>query len=333
MRHVLTAILTLVSASALAQDAPPLRLDSRATLSLGVENDSFGGGTDRNYSSGLLLAIGSASADLPQPLAWLDRQLDILQGPGVLRWGASLNHAIFTPQNIRARVPDPLDRPYAGLLLGSLSLHRVTPRSLSTVELQAGILGPAAGGEQVQNSFHALIGSPKARGWSYQLSNTFVAALALDRKWRVPVAQWGGVSVEAVPSASLTAGNLNVYGGLGGILRFGQGLEADFGPPRIRPSLAGSAFFQPSEDRPRDALGWYVFGGVEGRLVAHDITLAGTGGRSVDARPAVADFSAGAAVIWRGMRLSYTQVWRTEEFYGQRGGMQNFGSINLSFRF
>jgi hypothetical protein len=31
--------------------------------------------------------------------------------------------------------------------------------------------------------------------------------------------------------------------------------------------------------------------------------------------------------------LSYSQVWRSEEFYGQRGGAQSFGSVGATFRF
>ena len=48
--------------------------------------------------------------------------------------------------------------------------------------------------------------------------------------------------------------------------------------------------------------------------------------------PLVGEATAGAAVFWRGTRLTYTQVVRSEEFYGQRG-TQTFGSISLSFRF
>ncbi len=79
-----------------------------------------------------------------------------------------------------------------------------------------------------------------------------------------------------------------------------------------------------------------MFGGVETRLVANDVLLDGNSfnrSRGVDRRPAVADFQVGAAVVWRGARVGYTQVWRTEEFYGQRGGLQQFGSVNVSFRF
>lgn len=330
------ALITAAAAPALAQEPPaPPRPDSRGSLSLAVENDLFGG-SDRYYSNGLQLSWRSASGNLPQPLSWLDRQLDFLQGPGVLRWGVALGHSIFTPRDTQAEVPDPRDRPYAGLLLGSVSLHRVTANSLSTLEFQAGLVGPSAGGRFVQNNWHTLIGVPEARGWRSQLRDEFVAAGVLDRKRRVRLGAAGPVEFELLPSATASIGNLQSYAALGGLLRVGQGLEADFGPARIRPALAGSAFFQPAPGAPRDRLGWYLFGGVEGRGVINDITLDGNSfdrSRGVDRRPFVADLQVGAALIWRGVRVTYTQVWRTEEFYGQRGGMQEFGSVNVSFRF
>lgn len=162
-----------------------------------------------------------------------------------------------------------------------------------------------------------------------------MAAGLLDRKRRVRLGALGGLEGEFLPSGTVSIGNLQTYGGLGGLLRVGQGLDADFGPARIRPALAGSAFFQPVPGRERD-VGWCSFGGTEARLVANDVLLDGNSfdrSRGVDRRPAVADFQVGAAVVWRGVRLGHTQVWRTQEFYGQRGGMQEFGSVILSFRF
>ena len=85
----------------------------------------------------------------------------------------------------------------------------------------------------------------------------------------------------------------------------------------------------------RRGVGWYVFGGVGGYAVGHDITLDGNvfrGGRSVDRKPFVADFELGAAVFWRNVRLGYTQVWRTKEFDGQRENF-TFGSVSLAFSF
>ncbi|HEY4251564.1 MAG TPA: lipid A deacylase LpxR family protein [Roseomonas sp.] len=310
---------------------PPPPPDLRATLSLSIENDILGG-TDRYYTNGLQLSWYSASADLPQPLAWLNRQLDPVLGPGQLRWGAALGQSIYTPQDTQRRDPDPRDRPYAGFLYGTVSLARDAGDSFTVFELQAGLVGPGALGEQVQNNFHDLIGDSTSRGWNYQLKDEFVFGAVLDRTWRVPLTQFLGVQTELLPSATLSAGTITTYAAAGAMLRIGQGLEADYGPPRIRPSLSGSAFFQP---RTRD-FGWYLFGGVEGRAVARDIFLDGNtwrDSRSVSHRPFVGDMQIGAAVMWNGVRISYTQVWRSEEFYGQRGGVQQFGSVNVTFRF
>lgn len=333
MRCALVVLLALgVAPAASAQDltAPPPP-DPAGTLSLQIENDVIGN-TDRYYTNGLQITWRSPSSDLPGPLAWLDRQLAFIQGPGTLRWGLAAGQSIFTPRNTQLSNPDPNDRPYAGLLYGAVSLVRTTGTSFSTLELQLGLVGPSAGGEWVQNEFHSRIGSPRARGWAYQLHDEFVGALILNRIWRVPLFDAGNVQSEILPSAAVSLGNLQTYAGLGGMLRIGRMLNADFGPPRIRPALAGSQFFQPTDD----GLGWYLFAGVDGRAVAYDITLNGNTwreSRHVDPRPLVADLQAGLALIWRGMRITYTQVWRTEEFYGQRGGFQQFGSLSLSFRF
>ena len=87
--------------------------------------------------------------------------------------------------------------------------------------------------------------------------------------------------------------------------------------------------------QPREDFEWYVFTGLEGRAVGRDIFLDGNtfrDSRSVDKRIFVGDFQAGVAVVYRGIRVALTQVWRSEEFYGQ-SGRQKFGSLSVSFRF
>ena len=84
-----------------------------------------------------------------------------------------------------------------------------------------------------------------------------------------------------------------------------------------------------------EGFGWYVFGGVGGHVVGRDIFLDGNtwrDSRSVDKRTFVADFEVGAAVFWQNVRLSYTQIWRTKEFDGQRENF-TFGSVSLAFSF
>ncbi len=304
--------------------------DSRSSLTLSYENDLLGG-SDRYYTSGLQLAWRSASANLPAPLEWLDRQLGFVQGPGALRWGLGLGHAIYTPRSTLTTVPDPRDRPYAGHLFGAAVIQRDAGASLSTLELQLGVVGPSALGEFVQNNVHDIIRDDSVNGWDAQLKDEPAVNLTVERIWRSPsLVMPYGLEGDVLPSVSLALGNVHTYAGAGANIRIGQGLKADYGPPRIRPALVGSAFFQPEQD-----FGWYVFAGGQGRAVARDIFLDGNTWRdspSVDKRPLVGDLQFGFAVVWRGVRLAYTQVFRSEEFYGQQGA-QTFGSLSLSLRF
>jgi hypothetical protein len=79
-----------------------------------------------------------------------------------------------------------------------------------------------------------------------------------------------------------------------------------------------------------------MFAGLDARAVGRDLFLDGntfrSDGPSVSHRPLVGEAQVGAAVLWRGTRLAYTQVVRSKEFYGQRG-TQTFGSVSVSFRF
>ncbi|WP_431283755.1 lipid A deacylase LpxR family protein [Humitalea sp. 24SJ18S-53] len=304
--------------------------DPRGTLSFTAENDLFGGGSDRNYTNGLLLTWSSPSANLPGPFAWANRNLDWLMGPGSLRWGVSLGQNIYTPEDTAANVPDPNDRPYAGHLYGAFTLSRQTELTQTILELQAGVVGPSALAEQAQNGWHRIFNIDRANGWDYQLKDEPVIDVLAERRWRVPLAPLFTIPTEIIPEAAGSVGNGAIYGSVGAMWRIGTALETDWGPVRIRPALAGSAFLSPREE-----FGWYAFLGAEGRVIGRDIFLDGNtwqDGPRVDKRPFVADLQVGAAVIWRGMRLAYTQIVRSEEFYGQNG-MQVFGSLSLSARF
>lgn len=305
--------------------------DPSGTLTFTAENDLFGGSTDRYYSNGVLLSWRSPSADLPAPFAWIDDRLNWLLGPGTLRWGLSLGQNLYTPEDKYRNPPDPRDRPYAGHLYAAFSLSRSTGATQTLFELQAGVVGPSALGEEVQNNYHRLIRVRRLDGWDSQLKDEPTLNAVVERRWRVPLGTLAGFDTEVMPSAVLAAGNVSIYAGGGALLRLGQGLDADWGPTRIRPALAGSSFFQPRQD-----FGWYVFAGLDARAVGRDLFLDGNtflnNGPSVHRRPLVGEAQAGAAVFWHGTRLTYTQVIRSEEFYGQRS-TQTFGSISASFRF
>ena len=177
-----------------------------------------------------------------------------------------------------------------------------------------------------------MIGDTRNKGWDYQLPNSPVFQLVAGRIWRLPVASVLGIDADALPMASAQVGSLRDAALVGGQFRIGQGLTADYGAPRIDPGMDGLDAYV--RVRP---VTWYVFGGADGQAVAFDETISGSTfrdpSRHADLIWDVGELEAGAAVIWRGVRLSYAQTWQTQEFRGARSGLFNFGSAALSFKF
>lgn len=76
----------------------------------------------------------------------------------------------------------------------------------------------------------------------------------------------------------------------------------------------------------------YLFAGVYGRLVAHDVFLDGNTWRDsarVRREPLVGDLQAGLAGQWDDVSFAYTYVARSSEFEGQKDA-QRFGALTIT---
>ena len=319
------------------------------TLSIQAENDYFSpDNRDRHYSNGLRFDW-LPTPSTPGQENWFERTAESIPFVGdadsVGRIGWSLGQSIFTPQNKTATQPLPNDRPYSGWLYAGLTLIK-TPApnpdlksridEMDTLEMDLGLVGRAALGEQVQNSFHAFaFGNEHVNGWRNQLKTEPGLLISYDHKWRaLAQADFGSLGADITPSVGFDLGNVQIDAAAGAMIRIGRDLPADYGPPRIRPGLSGSDFFLSDSDSAH-RFGWYFFAGAEGRAVAHNIFLDGNTfatSLSVRKKTLVADFEAGVAVIVYGVRLTAQEVVRTEEFYGQHGN-DVYGSISASFNF
>lgn len=300
-------------------------------LSLTSDNDLYSSGDDGHYTNGAEISWGF----IPEQDHWTRDFAEHLPGWHNETLGGasySLAHQMFTPNEISQRDLIEDDRPYAGLLLTGLTLLSDTPqgdgqRTAQTLSFNVGLVGPGAGGKPIQREFHKLIDSEKPRGWSHQLHNEPIVNMTYRRAWLSP-AHLGSMEVEYGPHAGFALGNLYTYGAAGGTIRLGQNLDRSFGIPAVPPAENGQSGFLPSISN-----GWYVFAGLEGRYMAHNLLLDGNtfeSSHSVDRKLWVGDITLGAAMMWQSAQLSYTYIWRTKEFKTQDNNDQ-FGSITLSF--
>jgi hypothetical protein len=294
-----------------------------------VENDSLSG-TDRNYTSGVRLGITLPTGNLP---GFASDFGHYLWGEGQQRLAFDLSQNMFTPRVTQAVHPDPQDRPYAAILLGSATLVHDTDTTRNMISLGLGAIGPPALGEEAQNTVHRAIHAMTAKGWNAQLPGQPVVQLTADRIWRMPITSPGSaLDVDVLPQLTAGLGTWRIYAQAGAQVRVGQGLDSDFGVSRIRPGLSGGDAFNAT--RP---FAWYVFAGADAQAVAWDETLNGDpfiSTRHVSRAPLVAEFQAGLVLMLsNAVRASFTQVWQTHEFYGQYGHMFQFSSAALSVKF
>ncbi|NIQ93116.1 MAG: lipid A deacylase LpxR family protein, partial [Desulfuromonadales bacterium] len=243
----------------------------------------------------------------------------------------TLGHIIFTPQDISTPDPLPDQHPYAGWLYGGYSMVMARKDVVDTFEATVGIVGPSAFGKEVQRGWHRLIDGEDPKGWDNQLKDEPGIVLTYQRQWRYDLRDsMGRFGLDILPTAGASLGNIRTQANLGATLRAGYNLGNDYGPPRIRPALAGSGILDAG-----DGVSFYLFGGVEGRAVLRNIFLDGNSFReslNVQRKPLVADFQVGAAFRTGNLQLAYTFVIRTEEFDGQQEA-QKFGAVSLSVRF
>lgn len=318
---------------------------SGSTLILTEENDFFGG-TDEHYTNGIKLTWISGDLKkyaedqrLPGFVLPYLAALPFINEPGrQFNVALSLGQNMYTPRNTRLTTPQPADRPYAGWSYLALAVHAKTEDQLDTFETSLGIVGPSARAGETQNDYHSAMGFKRALGWRHQIHDEPGLMLSWMRTLRARRVDLGrDVAWDLLPRYGATVGNVLTHAAVGFETRLGYELPLDFGTSLIQPGGGVSAPAAPDDIRLKRETGFgaHVFFGAEGRVVARNIFLDGnTWERSphVAKKHFVGDVLAGVGVVLGRAKLTYTHVYRTEEFEGQKGP-QLFGSVSLSVTF
>lgn len=144
-------------------------------------------------------------------------------------WGLKLSQRMWTPNELKVGLPQPFDRPYAGVL--ELELHSASYQESFSQKnwLSFGVVGPAAGAEKLQSLFHSSTGSSDPKGWQYQIENqaTFTYAYEADKLFyrsKPDSYQW---EVSGYGYGSLS--NLRSEINSGMLLRWGTNIANSFG--------------------------------------------------------------------------------------------------------
>lgn len=308
--------------------------EQRRIVTAVYENDLIGSGSDEYYTSGVRLGYLDIGAEFPEFAHDLDDVIPTFSINETSSIFYSIGQNIYTPQDITQREQAEGDRPWAGYLYASMGMVTLTDDHTDELELSLGVVGPSAMGEQVQKFIHQeLTDSPTPRGWKNQIKDEPAITLGWQRGWPSYYSSDAGlVSFSFSPYVGATVGNVYDFVSSGVNFRIAPNSEKWTDTPmRVRPAIPGTGFFEVPEDH----WSWYLFGGLEGRIMGRNIFLDGNTFRdsySVDKNYLVGDANVGAAVTYDKVRVSYTLVYRTKEFETQDDATV-FGALSVGYRF
>lgn len=275
--------------------------DRSSTLQF--DNDTYYE-TDYYYTYGLKLGIN-------QPVFGLTpwKSIFIKTHNQTTISGLDITQKLYTPKNIRDTLIQFNDRPFAATL--ELSQTNISTDSITGLIIQStlrlGILGPAAGGELLQNKIHEWIVSPDPGGWKYQIQNALI--INYDIGISKPFIRNGIIRISGDGAARVGTLNDDLEAGINITLK-------------SNPSKKFGIWLQ-------------LYGGS--RFVVYNATLQG-GFFNDDCynlsweeiTPLILIANAELGLRFRGMNLSYMHYYLTKEF--DYGIDHNYGSFRLVIR-
>lgn len=295
------------------------------------DNDEWAD-TEKEYAQGSRLSVVSEAwgrSGLAQGVAgWL---------PGAevgdrLSAGFGVGQSFYVPRDIEASAPIAGQRAYAGWLHGSGLLVRSNASRQDVWKLDVGVVGKSALSEPLEEFFHGIFNGRDMNGWDNQITDRAAVNVSAERRWRnlFPV---GGLAFDVSPAVGLEAGTVSVAADAGLTVRFGAGLDQDFGAPRVG-ALGGSL---------ERGSGWslYAFASANARYQAYDLFLEEPGGEdgdpvrsgsAVTSKKSRTETSVGVVAANGPARL--TLAWTEESRrYDQQPDNHKYGEVTLGWAF
>lgn len=187
--------------------------------------------------------------------------------PGLFfREGWAVGQTIQTPTDLENREPIVDDVPYAASLAAVNSWVAFNNRDFYGVGWMIGVLGPAAGGEEIQRPIHTLIRSPDPKGWGNQIGNHLLLNIYYERRRKI----WQGPSFDLTGAGGIQLGNGVTGADVALELRVGRRRPGGFA---YTPDLIGLRLSHHAQRAPEARSAFYASLVVRGSAIAHYVFI------------------------------------------------------------
>lgn len=314
MRHILTISLLMLSyvvqGQVIDNTLSYKNINSDQYFRFNYDNDFFAA-TDKYYTQGIHLEfVGPWVRKVPL--------VRLLVHPrfGYTRYGIGAEHNAYTPTSISRDDILYGDRPFAAALFLKTFVIAIDAqrRQRFTAQLSTGIIGPGAGGMEMQRGIHAALNNITPHGWQHQIHNDIV--LNYQVNYEKQLLEYGRFfSLDAGGTARL--GTLSAKAGAGFTLMFGY-----FDTPFDARQAIGKNFRIYAYERPQVNIIGYdaaLQGGLVNRSSPYTISAGSINRITLENR-------FGFVVVYRRVYLEYFQAYVSREIetgsYHAWGGVQ-----------
>jgi lipid A 3-O-deacylase len=297
-------VFTLAAVGARAAEVPAdLAPRSGWVVSLTEENDKFAPkNKDRYYTQGLKIALNRGDHTF-----------------------FSLTQEINTPSDTSTPNPLPDDMPYSGALYLGWGYGGILDRGgrkdcMYSLEAKLGVIGPSAGGETIQNKFHALIGTPAAAGWGTQTPDEVLLNFDGEFRRRFDLDPTGQGRRDLIARGVIELGTVRTEVLVGAQLRWGLNLDKSWGHSYIRHSNGYDPVEILKDESGRANFSYWAFADAQVEVVVRNYATDGgnfTNSPGVIRSPVVLQCALGTTFQVHSWSATYFIAMRTKEFESQ----------------
>ncbi|MVM37803.1 DUF2219 family protein [Spirosoma sp. HMF3257] len=285
--------------------------------------------TDREYTNGTRIDVFYTKTAKARFLSAL--LIPIGENPHEVNnlYSIGLTQLMYTPSDITNKEVIRTSRPYAALLYITHSLTSSDPihHQRLTTELDLGVLGKAAFGEEVQTWFHKQMGYNKPEGWSHQLPSDVVINYLIQYE-KLLVQPSPNLQILGLLSTNVGTLNNNINAGI----TFRAGIFSDYFSNYERPAIVEGVHHAPNYRKVQ----FFFYMRPVARLVMDDSILQG-GFFSHDRAQYVVDrdllkrafvqFEYGAVLSRNRLGVSFSEKLITPQYEGAPS--QQVGNLTL----
>jgi lipid A 3-O-deacylase len=248
--------------------------------------------------------------------------------------GFEAGQKIFNP--ITGGIPDEryVDRPFAGYLYAGSTLNLLyNNESNLKLGAQAGIIGPAALGEEAQTVIHDTFGFYKLNGWQYQIRNNF--QLNLSAQYNSLVTRAKSIDLSLNTYANLGTGFTGA--GAGVMMRLGNFNQLFNSVATQSTAMQKNSSYTPLHDHEI-----YFYYKPMINFVAYDATIQGglfadddnKGNEiTVPKKPVILSNQLGVAYGGTRWVFDFAAIFRSKDVKDMMKSTHQWGSVTVLYRF